>query len=293
VLKDKGDEAMEAARPAEALPAYEAALAACGGAEGAAAPHGASEGRAALLYNLGRTHLALGDYAKALALFEEFQRAAPPAVIERVPGLEQLIEEQRRRVGALSVSCNVRGATIRVRERSVGQAPLPSSLRLSAGRALVEVSAEGYVTFTKVVELPAGALTKVEATLVPRVQVGTLAVRSSVEDALVFLDGQPYGKAPVESRVPVGAHRVLVRLEGYRDADQQVALAQGERKELTLTPERITPITGRWWFWTTVGAVVAAGAVTTIVAVTSERASEGGNLGAGTIVAGASHPFTF
>lgn len=302
-LKERGDQAMESARPSEALAAYEQAFAACKGSSAPPLPGAPGVARAALVYNLGRAHLALGDFAQALNYFEEFERTAPADLRSRVPDLGTLIDEQRARVGTLTVTSNVRGAKIRVREKSIGDAPLPPAMRVNAGPAVIEVSAEGYLPFTQQTNIRAGALTTVVATLAlrpvvvrpPPEQLGTLAVSSPVTRALVFIDGNPYGTVPMEQKLAVGAHRVLVRLDGYRDADRQITLAQGERRELTLTPERIAPITAKWWFWTTLGAVAAAGATATILVATSERSPAQSTLPGApqTVVAGTFAPFRF
>lgn len=278
-LKDKGNEAMEGGRPPEALAAYEEAFSICK--------------QPALLYNLGRVHLAREDYPKALQYLEQFDREAPPELKARVPGLQKLIDEQRARVGSVVITVNVPGAKVRIREKSVGETPFAGALHINAGKAVVEVVAEGYFTFTKEVDVPAGKETVLDVKLSSRNQFGMLVVKSPVKDALVFVDGRPIGKAPVEHEVSIGKHRVLVRREGYREADQQVTLAQGEKKELSLTPEYITPLTQKWWFWTTIGAVVAAGTVTTIVVLNTEKDPDRGTLPPGVVVAGASHGIRF
>lgn len=287
-LKEQGDRAMDAARPAEALAAYQQAYAACrapplsgtGGDEGAA-----------LVYNLGRAHLGTGDYAQALTHLQEFQRLASPALRAKVPGLDALIEEQRARVGSVLVTSNVRGAKVRLREKAVGDAPV-GPLRVNAGKAVVDVAAEGYRPFSREVEVSPGATVTVSATLTPvapvgvpaapqaapppppqaapppPLQVGTLSVRSPVDAAVVFVDGQPYGRAPADLRLPPGSHRVVVRAAGYRDVDQQLSLGAGERRDVSLTPEKEGSVLGKWWFWTAIGVAVTAGATTAIVVAT-------------------------
>ncbi len=278
-LKERGDSLMESGRSAEALPAYEQAFAACKDP--------------ALLYNLGRAHLALADFPKALEYFERFSAEAPSELKGRVAGLARLIEEQRGKVSTLVLTSNVPGARVRLREKTLGTIPLSGPMRVNAGKAVLEVTAEGYLTFSREVVLPPGGSTTLEANLTARTQTGVLAVRSPVPDVLVFVDGSPFGKAPIEHDFAVGAHRVLVRRDGYREAERAVSLARNERKEVTLTPEYITPITSKWWFWTGVVGVVAAGVVTTVVVVRTEKSPDRGTFEPGTVVVGTSHPIRF
>ncbi len=278
-LKEKGDRAMDTGRPAEALSAYEQAFSMCK--------------EPALLYNLAKVHVALADSPRALAYFEQFDRDAPAKLKERTPQLQQFIEEQRGKVASVTVTSSVPGARVRIREKTVGETPFSAPLRVNAGKALVEVAAEGYLPFSKEVDLPAGRVTVVAARLVSRNQSGVLVVKSPVEDTLVFVDGSPFGKAPVEHEVAVGSHRVLVRRDGYREVDRQVSLALGERKELTLSPEYIRPLTQKWWFWTGVGVALAAGVTTTLVVLNTEKSPDRGTLAPGSVVAGTSYPFRF
>ena len=278
-LKEKGDDALDIGRPAEALEPYEQAYSMCKGP--------------ALLYNLAKVHLALSDFPKALAYFEQFDREAAAKLKERTPQLQQFIEEQRGKVASVTVTSNVPGARVRIREKTMGETPFAAPLRVNAGKALVEVVAVGYLSFTKEVDLPAGKVTVVDARLVSRTQVGILVVKSPVQDVLVFVDGSPFGKAPVEHEVAIGKHRVLVRREGYREVDRQISLELGERKELTLAPEYIRPLTQKWWFWTGVGVALAAGVTTTLVVLNTEKSPDHGTFGVGPMVAGASHPIRF
>lgn len=163
---------------------------------------------------------------------------------------------------------------MRLRDKPLGEAPLAAT-RVNAGKAVIEVTAEGHRPFSRELDIRPGTTVNVEATLTsltavlapapPTPQMGTLGVRSPVDAAVVFVDGQPYGRAPVEVKLPPGSHRVVVHQDGYRDADQQVSLSAGERRDLSLTPEKEGSVLGKWWLWTAVGAVAAAGVVTTLV----------------------------
>src|SRR5215469_9504772 len=90
-LKKQGDRAMDALRYDDALAAYRAAY--------------NQSHEPALLYNEARASQALGDYAAAADLLEQFEAAAPPALRARVPDLEGLEREVRAKVTTLTLTC--------------------------------------------------------------------------------------------------------------------------------------------------------------------------------------------
>lgn len=121
-------------------------------------------------------------------------------------------------------------------------------------------------------------------------RVGTLEIRADTEGALVSVDGKPRGKTPLVRpiRVAPGAHQVLV--QGRNAAVpfvRQVQIGPGElaRVEALLAPKPTAPIAApttlaatppapptrdrpfykNWWFWTTMGALVAGAIVTTVL----------------------------
>ncbi|MCA9588819.1 MAG: hypothetical protein KC657_26065, partial [Myxococcales bacterium] len=108
--KRKGDEAMDSGRPAEALAAYSEAY--------------ALTRDPALLYNKGRALQALTEYPKALEELEAFDRSAPEDLRARVPGLPALLAELRQKVSSVVITCNVAGATLRLRDRGLGVTPM-------------------------------------------------------------------------------------------------------------------------------------------------------------------------
>ncbi|MGH7271059.1 MAG: hypothetical protein ACREJ3_11565, partial [Polyangiaceae bacterium] len=82
-LRRRGNEAMAAFKPGEALDAYKQAY------DLSRDP--------ALLYNMARALEALEDYPAALARYEDFARQAPPELRARVPKLGEVIASLRGR----------------------------------------------------------------------------------------------------------------------------------------------------------------------------------------------------
>jgi len=232
----------------------------------------------ALLYNQGRALEAMGEYPTALEKLEAFDQRAPAALRARVPGLGELIASLRSRIGTLVVRTNAPNARLLVRDKAEGTIHRELRVRVRAGAATVEVSAEGYEPKRIDVELAPGAELAVDATLAPKKKDPVLVVRVA-PPADVHLDGSAMGRSPLELRVSPGVHELLARAEGYEDERVAMTLAMGERRDVVLDLKRTPGVTSRWWFWTGIGVIVLGGAAAaTAVALTTERDPQRGSI---------------
>jgi hypothetical protein len=266
-LKKAGDRAMDALRFADAYSAYADVF--------------AITRDPALLYNMGRALQALNRFPDALTRLEAFQAVASPELKAKVPRLQGLIDDLRKRVTTLKVTSNVPGARVLVDHTVLGKLPLVESLRLTSGRVEVEVEADGHFTYHTTLDLPGGGEAKVEAKLYSKSNTGLLIVRASAAGSTVFVDDQKAGLAPVELNVPGGTHRIRVKNPDFRDYDTTTTLNAGSTKALDvklLPPSVFT----RWWFW---GSVALAGATAGVVgyAATTERAADRGDIAPGQV----------
>jgi hypothetical protein len=265
-LKVAGDRAMETLRYSDAIDAYTKAY--------------ELSHETALLYNRGRALQLLGRFPEALAELERFERESSPELLARVPTLPKLLAEVRAHVATLRVTCNVDGARLLLRDTIVGTTPLTSPLRTNTGTGTLEVTADGYLPFRQELALTPGSIAEVVVTLAPRAAAGVLAVASTSPASRVFIDGQPFGLAPVDAPLAAGAHRVLLKTDGYLDIDTSTTVSAGAKTELSLHPEKKTGILGQWWFWGGVGVVaVTAGVI--IYALVKERPADTGTFGPG------------
>lgn len=264
--KIKGDEALDRKRFEEAVAAYDASY--------------ALRPNAALLYNRGRALEFLARYPEALASIERFSTEAPADLRARVPGLEKLLGDLRARVGSITIACHSRGARVLLDRRQIGVCPVPSALRVNAGKQVLEVFAEGFFPYRREVELRGGSNVDVEVRLTSREQSGLLVIKSTLGGVDVHVDGLDLGVAPAEAGLAPGPHRVEVDKDGFDRTTTQVVVQRGERKELFLDPLERPPITKRWWFWAGLGAVVV-GATTTVVLLTTERPTGSGDFSPG------------
>lgn len=258
LLREQGNQAMEALRYPQAVQAYEAAR--------RAYPD------PALRYNLGRAHQALGNFPRALDEILAFQREATPELLARIPALNELTEELRSQVATLIVTSNLRGATVTVDDRPVGVTPT-ARVRLSAGRAHLEVTAKGHTPFSRHLLLRGGETTTVSVGLEPIERSGFLRVKvpAGVD---VFANGVHIGKGPCEAPVEPGRLQVVGRQPKHKEARATLVIAAGETRDVELSPEARPSVLEHWAFWAG-AAVLVAGGATTAALLLEQKADQG------------------
>jgi hypothetical protein len=260
-LKKLGDAAIDTMRYGEAADAYTKAY--------------AISKDPALLYNRGRALQALGDFPAALEALEGFDSTANADLKARVPKLADLLSEVRAKVATLALTCNVPGARIVLRDKIVGVTPVEKPLRFNAGAANLEVTAEGYIPYTKKVELPAGGVLDLDISLTSKAKAAILVLRAPVAGTVALVDGKVVGNPPVEVMVDPGSHKIVARAEGYADIETSFVVSMGERKQVDLNLGRNPSITSQWWFWTGVGVVVVGGASIAAALLIEKSPSQG------------------
>lgn len=260
-LKKRADAAMDALDHTAALALYSEA-------------YGATHDPA-LLYNMGRAYEAMAQYPAALDKLVQFQQQATPDLLARVPNLAQRIARLRTQVSTVTVTSNVPGARVLLGNKQIGVTPLPGPLTTNAGKTTLEVVADGYLPLRKDVELPGGGSITIDAPLASKSTSGLLVVRSPNVGAEVTVDNEQKGTVPLELVVKAGSHALVIRKDGFETSSTSAVVGTGERKVVEIPLEATKPITAKWWFWTGVVVVVAAGAVTTYALLTERKADSG------------------
>jgi len=158
------------------------------------------------------------------------QEAARAAISELMPT-----------VATLRVTCPVKGARVYISGYDLGQTPLTT--KIGAGLHVVEVSAVGYATSRREVQLDPGDERRLDIPL--ELEPGRLTVTSEPTGAEVRLDGELLGRTGTDTQereVPSGGHVVRLSLEGYRSVDRFVTLQPDQVLPLAVTLE---PVAGR------------------------------------------------
>jgi hypothetical protein len=271
---------------------------------------------------------ALASVGLTLALPAWAQAPTPPvAVLDLVPrGVAAALGRKATAVARRAVGRNPRyrlapppALRLRAMLLALGCAALDLSCLAKIARHLevariafgeIGRTATGYLVRIQVYDTARGAVIRTEERSVPQGE-GTagieqavedsialalgerleLVVDSNVEGAIVLVNGQPIGTAPitVTEGLRVGTNEVLVRMRGYEDRVLKVSLRPGRplrvRADLTLLkavavalpprePEKkvavAAPFYKRWWFWTLVGVVVSGATTAAILGTRGE-----------------------
>lgn len=251
---------------------------------------------AALHYNVGRAHQALGELPEALDAVQEFAKRATPELRARVPKLEELLRDLRAHVGELTVRCSrdVADGRVSIAGRPVLEtcttAPKPVRIALKdAGKNVIEVSfaSSAFDASPQKATVEGGASpSAIVFEVVARATSGILKVRSPQTEATVLVDGVARGNPPVELPLPAGGHSIELHARGYDDKQISVVVSAGATKEVDVPMAKSAPITAKWWFWTGVGVVVLAAAATTYILVAQpEREARTGDIQPGQVSA--------
>ena len=187
-----------------------------------------------LFYNLGETHLALGNTVEAANLFERFLTESE---LDRRTPLRQAAERRRlelsKTLAAMTIRSSDADAEFSVDDQVLGRLPVDRFFYLSPGVYTLNVTKPGFVPHTQKIELRAGDWQSFEVTLVaqglPRVPTVKPPVREAPLSPSADLFAQTSARASSD------------------DEDEGV--------------------TDKWWFWVAVigGVGLAAGATALIV----------------------------
>jgi hypothetical protein len=94
-----------------------------------------------------------------------------------------------------------------------------------------------------------------------------LVVRATPPGATIRVDGGTPDRAAANTFiVEPGRHRVTAALEGHEDATEEVEIAAGEERELSLSLVERSSLIESPWLWLAIGAVVAGTVTVTLIA---------------------------
>lgn len=129
------------------------------------------------------------------------------------------------------------GAEIKIDGQPVGT--VPYSGKASPGRHLVQVTKDGYVTFSQWAELGGGQALALPVALEREApQTGSVLVAGDVSGAAILIDGEPKGTTPsVIENIPQGQHQLEVRSneEGIEPFRQTILVTAGQRVSVNPT----------------------------------------------------------
>lgn len=169
-----------------------------------------------------------------------------PAQVERVAlkkGAEETVELKLERIlGKVAVGGEPAGATVRV-DGGDTLGALPGEFDLPPGQHVLVVEAAGRESSRVPVQIEARQTARVEVAL--RLITGQIVVDGDEAGALIEVDGLARGFTPaVVQEVPVGPHRVSVRLPGYAPFVVEVEVEPRGEARVFATLEPLNEVVG-------------------------------------------------
>lgn len=157
----------------------------------------------------------------------------------QVFSLPVMLERQAPETGSILVAADISGVPIYVDGDPRGTTPSVIE-NLTAGEHQFELRADGREPFRQTVRIMAGERATLNATLRPGpAQVGRIRVLANVPGAIVSLDGEVLGEAPVsKDDVAPGEHILEANAEGFTPVQQPVTIESGQQRVVSLRLER-------------------------------------------------------
>jgi len=256
----------------EARAAYEAGIAHLDGRRYQEAALALERSRAlrevpVVLYNLALAHRGLGQYRRAVGLFDRYLESPGAGVApERIAAVRAEREELERALVHATITVTPASATLRV--DGGDPRPSPETLELDPGPHVLEWSAPAHRPHREPITATPGQRRPFTVALEP-IREGRLQVDASYPSVEIAIDGVRVGVGRVDRELPVGDHVVTLRAASYRDVRRRVTVQPGVTVRVVVTMERqgtpgwVLPVV-------IVGAAAVAGAVVAGVLIASQ-----------------------
>jgi hypothetical protein len=192
-----------------------------------------------VLYNIARCYARLNKHIEAMSYFNQYlEEGGDDISKKRLKEVEEEMAALEKIVAYLDISTGeVKGATIRVGQKVVGQTPLGEPVAVEPGPITVSVDADGYKPESKEIVVPAGKTLPVKFELEWVVKFGTIELSSNAPKSVVFLDGKEMGLAPWKGEIKTGTHTFEVRAPGYKKGVKEIVVEEGDDRTIVLNLE--------------------------------------------------------
>lgn len=143
--------------------------------------------------------------------------------------------------GRIRVIASAPGAVISVDGDVQGPSPVTAE-NLAAGEHIVSATAEGYERVQQTVTVESGQQRVISLEMqAVQGEPGRIVIRANVDGAIVFVDNEEQGTAPVVMTPAPGPHAVVVRADGHQEFSSTCDTGPGQNCELeaTLVPQQV------------------------------------------------------
>jgi hypothetical protein len=217
------------------------------------------------LYNVAVAQRGLGRIRDAIQTFERYldspergiDRARLASIRAELASLRGLLVSLRLTLAPSSATVIVDGRTAEVSSAA--------ALSLDPGRHVIEVTAEGFRSSRREVDLRPGSTVVLDVTL-ESLGLGRLVITPSIAGALVRVDGREWGTGAVDRLISPGEHEVEVRAPRFDVFRRSVRVTSDGVSQIDARLLSEGSATRAWLVPTVIAAsVVVAGGVTAFV----------------------------
>ena len=181
-------------------------------------------------------------------------------------------------MGTFIVQSITKGAKIYLDDKLIGRVPMTKPRRLLPGVHTIRMAKGGYSDYLDTFRVRRGKRTTLSIDLLA--MMGILSVRTSPPGAMVLVDGEPLGRAPLETEVSPGRRVLRVRAPGYDTHEQRLEVAAGEQYPVEVALVPVAAPLGlegdSWyvnpWVWVGVGVATLVIGGLTAAALTADEA---------------------
>ena len=146
---------------------------------------------------------------------------------------------------SLNITSSIAGADVYINGQLYGKTPL--TLTLNGGNYSITIKMSGYKDWATNVNLSGNQ--NINATLIPDTY--TLTIGANITGADVYINGQLYGKTPLNVSLSPGAYNILVKLDGYKDWATSINLTSNQNISANLEMLRFIilslPVGAKLW----------------------------------------------
>ena len=147
-----------------------------------------------------------------------------------------LIATLQEKTGSIDVQSEPSNATILINGNKVGFTP-ETIKNIKPGIHQIEIRADGFGNWSNNVEVTTEKKSKVTALLLKAS--GSINVKSSPENAKIYIDGREVGTTPTTlSSIPIGAHEIDVKIDGHEGWNKSIII----KKEKVLSLNAVLQI---------------------------------------------------
>ena len=138
------------------------------------------------------------------------------------------------KTGVIKISTTPSGAEVYINGSFKGMSPL--TLTLNNGSYSVKVVLEGYESASKTITVYGGQTSNASFQLKKKnAGPAILKIFSNPDGAEVYIDGNLVGLTDDSFKISAGTHKILIRLEGYKDFIMTITVKEGETREIRAT----------------------------------------------------------